>query len=217
MLASAPLSSCSPLRNLGPLRRLSWQYKEDSMRWLVVIAAILGCCGAAQAREPLARPMERTPSIMVDDRVQRPSKAKRQQKASPQASRTRQRQVNRTRSVVVPRLSNPYEAQTRSINSSIGSQAAAEPVGSEPAGRQQPVPAGDPAQHQLSPARMRTRLPRLLAVGGLREARDFCVQPSAAVHQRKIKGLVRTIETAERALFVRLPSASGPTVHRPAA
>ena len=122
MLASAPLSSCSPLRNLGPLRRLSWQYKEDSMRWLVVIAAMLGCCGAAQAREPLARPMERTPSIMVDDRVQRPSKAKRQQKASPQASRTRQRQVNRTRSVVVPRLSNPYEAQTRSINSSIGSQ-----------------------------------------------------------------------------------------------
>ena len=91
------------------------------MRWLVLTVTVTGLCGAAQAREPLARPMEHTPSIMVGGEMERPSRANRQRAARPRASRTRRTQASRARPLVIPRPS-IYETETRSINSSISHQ-----------------------------------------------------------------------------------------------
>jgi hypothetical protein len=88
------------------------------MRWLVLTVAFVGLCGAAQAQEPLARPMERTPSIMVGGETATPSRTvKRQQATRPRSSRP-----VRTRPTPLPSASSRYEAETRSINSSISRQ-----------------------------------------------------------------------------------------------
>ena len=75
------------------------------MRWLVLTVAVTGLCGAAQAREPLARPMERTPSIMVGGEIDEPPKLKRQKALRPKMSRTRTPRVTRTRPLVIPQPS----------------------------------------------------------------------------------------------------------------
>ncbi len=92
------------------------------MRWLVLTVAVTGLCGAAQAREPLARPMEHTPYIMVGGEMEKPSRATRQKAARPRASRTRRTQASRARPLIIPRPSTIYETETRSINSSISHQ-----------------------------------------------------------------------------------------------
>lgn len=92
------------------------------MHWLAPMIILLGLCGLAQAREPLARPMERTPSIMVGGEEAQPSKTiKRRQVKRPPASRARATRGSRT-STSVPRASAVYEAQTRSVNRSINRQ-----------------------------------------------------------------------------------------------
>jgi hypothetical protein len=92
---------------------------EIAMRCLVVCAALLGLAGFAEAREPLARPMERTPSIMVGGDEARPSRAERRRAVQ---SRSTRRQATRARPVVNPRASSAYEFETGSINRSIGAQ-----------------------------------------------------------------------------------------------
>jgi predicted component of type VI protein secretion system len=87
--------------------------KEQTVHRFILAAALVGLCGTAQAREPLARPMERTPSIMVDDRAATPRKATR-----PSAAQTRRR-ATRIRAVTVPRPSTVYETDSRAINRSI--------------------------------------------------------------------------------------------------
>jgi hypothetical protein len=84
------------------------------MRRLVLATALVALCGTAQAREPLARPMERTPSIMVEDREAAPRKAMR-----PRAAPAKRKTIARARSVTLPRPSAVYEADTRAINRSI--------------------------------------------------------------------------------------------------
>jgi hypothetical protein len=83
------------------------------MRWLILAAALVACCDAAKAREPLARPMERTPSIMIDDRDAAPRRA-----ARPSAAQAG-RKAPRMRAIRVPRPAAVYEADTRAINRSI--------------------------------------------------------------------------------------------------
>jgi hypothetical protein len=56
---------------------------------------------------------------MVDDRVNKPSTVKRQKTARPHATRARR---TATRPLVLPRPSAIYEAQTGSINRSLGQQ-----------------------------------------------------------------------------------------------
>jgi hypothetical protein len=94
------------------------------MRWFLLIAALLGLTGTAVAREPLARPMERTPSIMTGgDETPRVSRTvKRHQATRQQNRRSARAQASRARSVAVPRASAVYEAQTGSINRSISQQ-----------------------------------------------------------------------------------------------
>jgi len=94
------------------------------MRWVLITAAVAGLSAAAEAREPLARPMERTPSIMVggDERPKAPRAEKRRQAVQPQSRRSPRAQVSRTRPVTVPRASAVYEAETGSLNRSISQQ-----------------------------------------------------------------------------------------------
>jgi hypothetical protein len=92
------------------------------MRWLVLTVAVTGLCGAAQAREPLARPMERTPSIMVGGEIEKSPKLKQQKAPRPKVSRTRTPRVTRTRPLVIPQPSASYEDETRSINRSMSQQ-----------------------------------------------------------------------------------------------
>ena len=92
------------------------------MRWLFVTVAVTGLCGAAQAREPLARPMERTPSIMVGGELDESPKLKRQKAPGPKVSRTRAPRITRTRPLVIPQPSASSEAETRSINRSLSQQ-----------------------------------------------------------------------------------------------
>jgi hypothetical protein len=93
------------------------------MRWLVLIFVLLGFCGVAQAQEPLARPMERTPSIMVGEESAAQSRTvKRRQATRAQPSRTRRTQASRVRSLPTPSASSVHEAETRSINNSISQQ-----------------------------------------------------------------------------------------------
>ncbi len=92
------------------------------MRWFMGMVAVLALSGSLEAREPLARPMERTPSIMVEESDRRPAKAKRAKAVRPRADRNRPAQVTRTRPVVVPRASAVFETESRSINSAIGRQ-----------------------------------------------------------------------------------------------
>ena len=92
------------------------------MRWVALTAALFGFWGVAEAREPLARPMERTPSIMVGGEKVAPSKTvKRRQGARSQASRVSRTRSSGVRSVVT-RPSSIYETETGSINRSIGQQ-----------------------------------------------------------------------------------------------
>lgn len=92
------------------------------MRRLVVTATLLGFCAVAQAHEPVARPVERSPSIMVDDEADKPPAVKRRKTTRPRASRAGRTAPTRARRLVVPRLSPIYEGQTRTINGSIGRQ-----------------------------------------------------------------------------------------------
>jgi hypothetical protein len=99
------------------------------MRWFVLTAALLGLAGSglagsAEAQEPLARPMERSPSIMVSgdasSKVSRP--ARRKQVMRPRSGRSTRAQALRTRPRAIPRASTVYEAETGSINRSINQQ-----------------------------------------------------------------------------------------------
>ncbi len=93
------------------------------MRWVALTAALIGFCGIAEAREPLARPMERTPSIMVGGEKVTPSRAvKRRPTARSQAGRAARTRSSRVRSTVTPRAGSIYEAETGSINRSIGQE-----------------------------------------------------------------------------------------------
>jgi hypothetical protein len=92
------------------------------MRWLVLTVALTGLCSVAQAREPLARLLERTPSIMVGGEIDKPPKLKRQKAPRPEVSRSRTPRVTRTRPLVVPQPSASSEAETRSINRSMSEQ-----------------------------------------------------------------------------------------------
>ena len=89
------------------------------MRWFFVAVALTGFCGTAQPREALGHPPDGTPSIMVDGKTEKPSRARRDTVARP---RTRRTQDGRIRALVLPRPSTIYETETRSINSSIGEQ-----------------------------------------------------------------------------------------------
>jgi hypothetical protein len=89
------------------------------MRWLILMVTILGFCGAAQAREPLARPMKRTPSIMVGGGAAAPPRiVKRRHASKLHPTRTRRTQAARVRSVPVQSTNSVYEGSTRSIDSS---------------------------------------------------------------------------------------------------
>lgn len=93
------------------------------MRWVTLTAALIGLCGVAEAREPLARPMERTPSIMAGGDKAAPSRTvKRRPGARSQASRAPRKRSSGVRSTVIPRASSIYEAETGSINRSISQQ-----------------------------------------------------------------------------------------------
>ncbi len=89
------------------------------MRWIALALALFGLCGVAQGREPLARPMERTPSIMVGGDEARPLRAERRRAVQTRSTR---RQATRARPAVSPRASSAYEFETGSINRSIGAQ-----------------------------------------------------------------------------------------------
>lgn len=93
------------------------------MRWLVLSTAVIGLAAAAEAREPLARPMERTPSIMVGgETAKKVTPAQKRQAAKRQPSRTTRAQASRTRPVILPRGSAVYEAETGALNRSISQQ-----------------------------------------------------------------------------------------------
>ncbi len=90
------------------------------MRWLILMVTILGLCGVAQAREPLARPVKRTPSIMVGGEAAAPPRTvKRRHATKPHPARTRRSQAARIRSVPVRSSNSVYVGSTRSINNSL--------------------------------------------------------------------------------------------------
>ena len=90
------------------------------MRWLILMVTILGFCGVAQAREPLARPMKRIPSIMVGGEAAAPTRAvKRRHATKPHPARMRRTQAARTRTAPVPSTNSVYGGSTGSIDSSI--------------------------------------------------------------------------------------------------
>lgn len=92
------------------------------VRW-VLAALLLGFSAAAEAREPLARPMERTPSIMVGgETVARSVSPQRRKAVRRQASRTRRIGSVRSRASAPLRADSPSGVVTRSINSSISQQ-----------------------------------------------------------------------------------------------
>ncbi|WP_046861856.1 hypothetical protein [Microvirga massiliensis] len=93
------------------------------MRWLGSVILVLAFCTVAEAREPLAKPMARTPSIMVGGETATPSRdVERRRAARPQASRTKRSQASRVRPGTIPRASTIYESNTGAINRSIGQQ-----------------------------------------------------------------------------------------------
>lgn len=93
------------------------------MRWLILIVTILGFCGVAQAREPLARPMKRTPSIIVGGEAATPSRTeKRRHARKPHPTRMRRTQAARVRSVPALSSNSVYLGSTRSIDNSIRQQ-----------------------------------------------------------------------------------------------
>jgi hypothetical protein len=93
------------------------------MRWLGSVILVLAFCASAEAREPLAKPMARTPSIMVGGETATPSRdVKRRRAARPQASRTKRSQASGVRRGTIPRASTTYESNTGAINRSIGQQ-----------------------------------------------------------------------------------------------
>ena len=93
------------------------------MRWLLLTLAFAGACGTVQAREPLAAPMARTPSIMVEDRPAPKAKAaNRERSVQPRANANRRAPAARPRLLAASRPSTIYETETRSLNSSIGRQ-----------------------------------------------------------------------------------------------
>jgi hypothetical protein len=70
------------------------------MRWLVVILALTGLCGAADARETQARPKGQTPSIMVEEASGQPQRVTPQKSTRSRAQKTPSQQAGRGRSVV---------------------------------------------------------------------------------------------------------------------
>ncbi len=93
------------------------------MRWLMLTVTILGLCGVAQAREPLARPMKRTPPIMVGGETAAPPRTvKRRDATKPHPARTRRSQAARIRSVPVPGTNSVYGGSTGSIDNSLRQQ-----------------------------------------------------------------------------------------------
>jgi hypothetical protein len=93
------------------------------MRWLGSAVLVLALCAAAEAKEPLAKPMARTPSIMVGGETATPSRdVKRRRAARPQTSRTSRSRAAHVRRGTVPRASSIYESNTGVINRSIGQQ-----------------------------------------------------------------------------------------------
>jgi hypothetical protein len=91
------------------------------MRWLILTATVLSFCDLAIARETFARPMERTPSIMVGGEMAKPARTlRRRHSTKAQARHTRRTRVSRiVRPVIIPRVSAIYEAEVRSINRAI--------------------------------------------------------------------------------------------------
>jgi hypothetical protein len=95
-------------------------WETAPMRWLIVSAAVLSFWGPAVAREPLARPMERTPSIMVGGEMAKPARTLQKKATKARARRTGRAPASRVaRPIIVPRLSAIYETEVRSINRGI--------------------------------------------------------------------------------------------------
>ena len=92
------------------------------MRRLVSAAWLLGFCAATQVHGSQARPVERTPSIMVGDSLAGPRRVTRHKTTRPQATRTRRTAVTRARPPVLPRPVPLNEAPSRAINNSIERQ-----------------------------------------------------------------------------------------------
>ncbi len=90
------------------------------MRWLILMVTILGLDAVAQAREPLARPMKRIPSIMVGGEATAPPRTvKRRHAVKHQPTRARRTQAARIRSVPFPSTNSIYRSSTGSIDSLI--------------------------------------------------------------------------------------------------
>jgi hypothetical protein len=93
------------------------------MRWWLSAILVMGNYAEAVAQDVLARPMERTPSIMVGGETA-------QRSAAPQPRNAVRRQANRTRSIRAgrSRASVPLQAgsaagaEVRAINDSISEQ-----------------------------------------------------------------------------------------------
>ena len=93
------------------------------MRWLILMVTILGLCGVVQAREPLARPMKRTPAIMVGGETAAPPRTVKLRHATkPHLTQAKRTQAGRIRSVPVRNANSIYDVSTRSINNSIRQQ-----------------------------------------------------------------------------------------------
>ena len=93
------------------------------MRWLALAAILLGLGSPAGAREPLARPMERTPSIMTGgETIARSASPQRRKALRPGAVRARRIGGVRGRAGVPLRGSASAGSVARSINSSITQQ-----------------------------------------------------------------------------------------------
>jgi hypothetical protein len=122
-MLTAELRTRRDQRTLVGYRSFPDQHMEAAMRWLILMVTIFGLCGIAQAHEPLARPMKRTPSIMVGGEAAAPPRTvKRRHSAKLHPTRTRRTQAARNRSFPVPSANAVYEGSVRSIDSSIRQQ-----------------------------------------------------------------------------------------------
>jgi hypothetical protein len=100
-----------------------WVLEENAMRWWLVAVLVVGLYSEAVARDVLARPMERTPSIMVGgETAQRSAAPQHRNAVHRQASRTRAVRVGRSRPYVPLQAGSAAGAEVRAINDSISQQ-----------------------------------------------------------------------------------------------
>jgi hypothetical protein len=97
--------------------------EENVMHWWLAAVLALGLSSEAFARDVLARPMGRTPSIMVGgETAQRSAAPHRRNAVRRQASRTRPVRAGRSRPYVPLQAGSAAGAEVRAINDSISQQ-----------------------------------------------------------------------------------------------